>query len=187
MGNFYVNYTIRSTDQSKAIKALSGRNAFVTSPKEGALVVFDEASDTQDKAIILDLGTMLSQSLGASVLAVLNHDDDVLWYGLFEKGECTDEYDSSPGYFDQDGEPQAPSGGNAEKLCAAFGSHSVDETQRILAKSSYDDDGCLFAFERHRDLVKVLKLPDSAVGFGYAYIAQGEIPRGLVDSDLARV
>lgn len=186
MGNFYVNYTIRSTDQAQTIKALSGRNAFVTSPNKGALVVFDEESDSQDQGTIRELGKKLSKMLGAPVLAVLNHDDDILWYSLFENGECTDEYDSSPGYFDPDSEPESPSGGNAEKLCAAFGSQHVKETQRVLGKSSYEDDGYTFAVERHTDLVKVLKLPDSAIGFGYTYITQGELPPGLTQSDIAK-
>lgn len=186
MGNFYVNYTIRTEDQSRVVQALAGRNAFVTAPLWGALVVYDEAADSQEQETVMELGRLLSSQLDAPVLAVLNHDDDILWYGLFEKGECTDEYDSSPGYFDPEGEPQPPSGGDVDKLCAAFGSLNHDEIEKILKKSSEDDDGYLFALDRHEDLVKELNLPVCAVGFGYAYISQGDLPPGLEESDLAR-
>lgn len=185
MGNFYVNYTVRTADQPRVVKALSGRKAFVTPPSGGALVVYDEAADSQEQATVMALGELLSSSLDAPVLAVLNHDDDLLWYGLFEHGECTDEYDSSPGYFDPEGMPQPPSGGDVEKLCAAFGSLNHDEIAQILKKSAMDDDGYLFAIDRHEDLVKALNLPDYAVGFRYALIAQGDIPPRLEESDLA--
>lgn len=186
MGSFYVNYTVRSTDQLRVAKALAGRNAFVTAPANGALVVFDEAADSQDQATVMELGKLLSSKLDAPVLAVLNHDDDIFWYGLFEKGECTDEYDSSPGYFDPEGEPQPPSGGDVEMLCAAFDSHHHEEVERILRKSTLDDDGYLFENERHAELLHALNLPAYALGFGYANIAQGDLPPGLAESDLAR-
>jgi len=186
MGNFYVNYTIHSKDQPGVINALNGRNAFVTPSKNGSIVVFDEASDSQDPDLITKLGEQLSKSLDAAVLVVLNHDDDILWYSLFEKGKCIDEYDSSPGYFDPDGEPQNPSGGEAEKLCAAFGCHDIQGVEKVLRKSSYDEDGYTFAVERHEDLVNVLNLPDFSVGFGYTYIVHGELPAGLSESELTK-
>ena len=187
MGNFYVNYTIRTTNHAKVINALAGRNAFVTPPRNGAVVVFDETSDSQDQDLVRELGKKLSRELGEAVLAVLNHDDDIFWYALFKKGKCTDEYDSSPGYFDPESNPQSPSGGNAAKLCTAFGSPNIQETEKILRKSSYEDDGYTFAVERHADLVKELNLPDFAVGFGFTYIAQGELPPGLAQNDLTKI
>ena len=50
---------------------------------------------------------------------MLNHDDDILAYWLFEGGELADEYNSCPGYFS--GGDEIPAGGDATKLCAAFG------------------------------------------------------------------
>jgi hypothetical protein len=187
MGNFYVNYTIRSTDKSRVIESLSGRNAFVTPPKNGALVVFDEASDSQDHNAIRDLGKKLSKNLGVSVLAVLNHDDDILSYSLFEDGECTDEYDSCPGYFDPNYEVQGPSGGNAEKLCSAFGSRNLKEAELVLRNATIGEGGYTFEVKRHEDLVKTLNLPEYAVGFGFSHIELGALPPGLEDEDFAEV
>ena len=92
MGNFYVNYTIHSKDNSGVVNALKKRNAFVTQCKNDSIVVFDEASDSQDPDLIRNLGKQLSKALNSAVLAVLNHDDDILWYVLFDKGDSIDEY-----------------------------------------------------------------------------------------------
>ena len=61
-----------------------------------------------------ELGTRLSLEFGCPVLAVLNHDDDILWYQLFENGKLADEYDSTPGYFDATAEPSIRREASAE-------------------------------------------------------------------------
>ena len=100
MGNFYTNYTLKGPSQQVVAAALAGRPAIVTPDQDGCVVVFDEASDEQDSAVITELASRLSRELRCPVLAVLNHDDDILWYQLYLGGELADEYDSSPGYFD---------------------------------------------------------------------------------------
>src|SRR5262245_28249420 len=99
MGNFYTNYTLRGPSQQAVAAALSGRTAIVTPASNGAVVVFDEESDSQDSHAIAQLGAHLSQTLNCPVLAVLNHDDDILFYQLYEGGAQTDQYCSAPGYF----------------------------------------------------------------------------------------
>jgi hypothetical protein len=109
---------------------------------------------------------------------ILNHDDDILWYQLFENGKLIDEYDSTPGYFDKSAGPSSPSGGNARALCHAFQSENVDEVERILKTSSFVDEGYVFALDRHEDLVKALGLPTFTIGYGFNEIFSGEIPEG---------
>jgi hypothetical protein len=169
MGNFYTNYTLRGPSQEAVAKALSGRSAIVTPQRDGCVVVFDEQSDEQDLEVITGLARDVSGELRCPVLAILNHDDDILWYQLYLSGELSDEYDSSPSYFDPEAEPSVPAGGDAQKLCAAFSSSNVAEVERILRKSSFDEDGYVFAFERHADLARALGLPSFAVGAGYTY------------------
>lgn len=182
MGNFYVNYTIGSSDALAVAKALSGRRAYVTSVPGQPIVAFDEAADSQEEGMVKGLGCHLSEVLGTPVLGVLNHDDDILWCGLFESGQCVDEYDSSPDYFNPEGEPRGPEGGDASKLCQAFGSNNRDAVEDILRNDNY-----VFACERHEALVKALALPAFSVASSFAYISQGELPLGLSPDHLIKI
>src|SRR5262245_60172719 len=99
MGNFYVNYTLRGPDQKEVAAALKGRRARVTPRHKDCVVVYDEASDAQDQQQIAKLAGKLSKKFACPCLAVLNHDDSILWYQLWLSGKLADEYDSTPGYF----------------------------------------------------------------------------------------
>lgn len=186
MGSFYTNYTLKGPSQQDITKLLAGRNTVVTPAHGGCVVVFDEQSDEQDQEIISDLASRLSSRFRGPVLAVLNHDEDILWYRLYERGELSDEYDSSPTYFDPDAEPSAPAGGDARRLCGAFGSGDPAAVEAVLRKSSYDDDGYVFASERHSDLVRALGIPEWAVGAAYASFEREEYPDGLIPDTIVR-
>jgi hypothetical protein len=187
MGNFYTNYTLRGPSQQAVAAALTGRRARVTPARDGCVVAFDEASDSQDTTIIAELASKLSRELTCPVLAILNHDDDILWYQLFLNGVLADEYDSTPGYFNPVAPPSAPSGGDAKKLCDAFGAPNVDAVERVLRKSTFDADGYVFAFERHADLVNALAISNFAVGTAYASFDFDELPDGLSSGDILNV
>jgi hypothetical protein len=186
MGGFYTNYTLRGPSQKAVASALAGRKAIVSPESSGCVVAYDEASDDQDGETIAALALHLFGSLHCAVLAVLDHDDDILWYQLYEDGKLTDEYDSTPGYFDPSAEPSAPAGGDAERLCRTFGASDVAAVETVLRKSSFDDDGYAFAHERHADLVRALGLPESAVLKAYASFERGEYPEGLSEQDMVR-
>ncbi|HVA51091.1 MAG TPA: hypothetical protein VNH11_32420 [Pirellulales bacterium] len=190
MGNFYVNHTLRGPSQQAVGEALLGRSAVVTPMRDGCVVVFDEQSDDQDPDAISRLGERLSRQFDCPVLAVLNHDDDILWYQLYVGGELIDEYNSCPDYFEADesfdgDEPGGPSGGDAEKLCRAFGAGNVAAVEKVLRSSG--DDSYVFAVERHQDLVQALGIPSFGVGAGYRNIMNGESPDGLAAKDLLKV
>src|SRR5215218_7536913 len=173
MGNFYVNYTVRGAKPQAVAALLAGRSAIITPEQNGCIVVFDEASDAQDTKVITQLGIRLSTELGCPVLAVLNHDDDVLWFQVFEGGEVLDEYDSSPGYADPSAETSGPSGGDAIRLCATFDAGNAPQIERILRMPRNHEHGYGFAVDRHADLVAALGLPALAVGMGYRYLSDG--------------
>jgi hypothetical protein len=187
MGSFYTNYTLRGPDQPVVAAALAGRSALVAPMSNGCVTVFDEQSDEQDQEAIGELAARLSRQFRCPVLAVLNHDDDIFCYQLYLAGELTDEYDSCPDYFDPDAEPSGPSGGDAQKLCDAFGSDQVAEVEQVLRKSGLDEDGYTFEVERHEALAHLLGLPAFSVGTGYNYVSQGELPDGLDEDDLISV
>ena len=172
MRNFYTNITLRGPDQDQVLAALNvqGRSAYVSPTENGFTVVCDEETESQDEMILTDLASDLSDRLQCVALAVLNHDDDILAYWLYEKGEFVDDYNSCPGYFT--GEDSGPEGGDAEKLCRALGAAGrAAEVQAILS----DAEGYLFALERHAALVEVLGLPSFSVALGYNYIARDDV------------
>jgi hypothetical protein len=189
MGNFYTNYTLRGPSQQSVAAALAGRSAIVTPAQDGCVVVFDEESDEQNQEIIAELASRLSGELRCSLLAVLNHDDDILWYQLYLSGELVDEYDSAPGYFDATDEDAAmagPEGGDAKKLCGAFTANTIAEVESILRKASSDEDGYTFAVERHADLAGALGIPSFGVGASFQSVSNGELPEELSGNDLVR-
>ena len=186
MGSFYTNFTLRGPNQLAVVAALAGRSALVTPEQNGCVVVFDEESEEQDTEIIASLASRLSHELDCPVLAVFNHDDDIFWYQLYVSGELTDEYDSSPGYFDPAAEVSPPAGGDAQKLCNAFGASAVADVESVLRKVPLDDE-FYFADDRHRDLARLLGVPLFVVGAGFRYVSQGELPEGLDEDSLLRV
>lgn len=183
MGNFYTNFALRGVTQQTVVDALAGRSAIVTAPTNGIVVVFDEQSDSQDTDIISALGAELSKTCGCPVLATMNHDDDILWYELFAGGQRIDEYNSNPGYFDDSAESDGPTGGDAVKLAAAFGSASPAAVENALRSS---DDNFTFAIERHAALAEALGLPPFVVGGGFTYLNEGDLPEGLSEENLIR-
>ena len=183
MGNFYVNFATRGPDRDTVSNCLRAakRTAFVSPTIENVTVFFDEASDTQDDAVIAALGKHASKDLRSPVFAILNHDDDFLSYWLFDAGNCVDQYNSCPGYFD--GGDETPAGGDAKKLCEAFGTpEKVNEVDKILRNEEY-----VFALDRHKDLAGELNLPWAYVCMGYRYVNEDSLTPGLSKDDLARV
>ena len=180
MGAFYTNVTVRHADVDAVIAVLEklGRDAFVAPAQNGAVVVFDAHIESQDAKDIDRLASPISKRLRCAALLALNHDDDLLYYALLEGGRLIDEYNSRPGYFD--GTEQEAAGGDARKLAAAFGvPDRADRLDHLLHGADYT-----FETERHAALVQLLGLPPSAVGSGYDTISQGELPEGVLESEL---
>ena len=92
MGNFYTNYTLRGPTQQAVASALAGRAALVSPSRNGCVVAFDAATE-QDIDAAGNLAKDLSHRLQCAVLAVSNHDDDILWYRLYDRGQLLDEYE----------------------------------------------------------------------------------------------
>jgi hypothetical protein len=86
MGAFYVNYTVKGFDQKAVVRALSGRKVFVAAERNGYIFVFDKEADAQNQEAIAKLAAQLSASLQSTLLTVLDHDSDILWYQLYECG-----------------------------------------------------------------------------------------------------
>jgi hypothetical protein len=172
MGSFYVNFSVKDAEQKQVADALDrrGRRAIVSPAVGGYVVAYDEEAESQSTSSILAVGGLLSREMGRPVLATLNHDDDILCYWLFECGEVVDSYNSNPGAFEE--EPGAPpwQAGDPEKLCASLRPGADATAVEEVLRGEY-----IFAVERHERLAEILGLPSWSVGYGYTYVANGEL------------
>ena len=184
MGNFYTNITLRAATQERVAQAVAGRTCYVSRELDGHVIVADERCDEQLTPELTALAEQLSSGLGVRAVAVMNHDDDVLWLQFFDRGSSLgDEYVSAPGY--SSGEESPPTGGDSTAIAQAFGiPERGSEVERILRADSAE---YAFAFERHSELFRVLGLPDAAAGVGYTYIADGDLSGALSAEDFLHI
>ena len=188
MGSFYVNFTTRGPGRDAVANSLRSakRKAFVAPTRDGLTVFFDEVADMQSEEMIKDLSERISKELDTPLLAVRNHDDDVLCYWLYEAGRMTDKNNSCREYFIDD--DTTPAGGDAKKLCAAFGaSGKTKQVDRVLR-----NEECYFALFRHQELAALLNFPWPYVSMGYRsiegciqtrWIPDGESKKDLIALD----
>jgi hypothetical protein len=178
MGNFYVNFTVKDAEQKQVADALERgrRHAIVTPANGGYVVAYDEDAESQSTTSILAVGRLLSREVGRPVLAVLNHDDDILCYWLFESGELVDSYNSDPEAFEEEDGVPPWQVGDSQKLCASLRPGADFAGVEEILRGEY-----VFAVERHERLAETLALPSWSVGFGYSYVADGELEEAGLD------
>jgi hypothetical protein len=171
MGSSYTSVTLRTADADGVAAALGemGRDAYVAPADAGAVVVFDRETDEAPSGLGA-LARGLTSRFDCAGLAVAVGDDDVLWFGVYERGTPLDEYDSCPGYGTR--HEAGPRGGDAETLCAALGAIGREEIVEGILRGPAPT----FETDRHQALVEALGLPLIAVGTGYEYVRQGEVP-----------
>jgi len=208
MGNFYVNVTLKGPDRSDIAEYLQrmGCKAYLTPAVDSVTTLCEEQCDSQDGTVISRITQDLSGYFHDAALAVVNHDDDVLAYVLYDKGERHHAYNSSPWYVDgaqlggdfdlpedqitsQSGDrnvgPELPAGGDAEALVRLLGNAAnLAAVNQVLSGGA---DAFAFAVERHEALLKALGLPDHALCFGYRYLSRGEAPPGMTEDSILKV
>jgi hypothetical protein len=184
MGSFYSNITLRFGDQARVADLLRGRRGAVSPEVAGYMVVFDSECDDQNWPEIDALVAGLSRDLNCVGLAILVHDDDVLYFVAYSGSAKIDEYNSSPSYFDfgATGGLKPPAGGNAAALSAAF-SGDVTRIERVLRRWS-EDEPYVFESDRHSDLIAELGLPLFTVGTALGSFADGQVPEGIDPSTM---
>jgi hypothetical protein len=201
MGSFATNITLVRVAPSAVEPLLveAGRSAFIGG-QDIHTVVYDEQGEAQDGSHAA-LAQELSARLGCVAVASLNHDDDILYLQVFEGGEVRGEYNSAPDYFadaygfdDPDAEPDAGDGGDVgvggerfslgldpARFAALVGHGDADRLAALMAGDE------VFASDLHHAVASELGLPTAACGFGFTYLARGELPDELGDDDLHRV
>jgi len=166
VGNKYANHSVKTTDQKRVADVMrrTGRRAFVSRPQNGYVVVYDQKVDEPGTAAVVEVGALLSKEIGVPVLCVLNYDDDILCYWLFEQDKLIDEFNSRPDYFSEiKGAP--PQGGDVERLCTSLETNAERAVVEKLLRGKH-----LFAVDQHTELAKALGLPSYSVGLGYDYV-----------------
>jgi hypothetical protein len=179
MGNFYTNITVMGPSQEEVVDYLRAtrRDAYVSPTTNWVVVVYDRECEMQDERILSRLAADISKTLRCVTWAVLNHDDDLLWYELFKEGTRVDAYDSSSRKLR----------GNAAVLAEAFGhGERAAEVEEILKRSF------VFAVDRHEGLVAMLSLDFRSVGIGFDDVeavagAGAPLPDGSDSSRFVRV
>src|SRR5215207_5234929 len=118
MGLFCVNFHFRSIDDKALTAALARRrvkNYRIAPAQQRWTSLYEEQASQQDDGRIRGLASGLSKDLNAAVVAFMVHDSDIACYWLFDQGRPVDDYNSCPGYFDDDG-GDGPSGGQTDAL-----------------------------------------------------------------------
>jgi hypothetical protein len=180
MGAFYTNVTVRHADVDAVVAVLEKlrRDAFVTPAHNGAVVVFDAHIEVSGREGHRPPGQSDLQAPSHRRPARAEPRRRPSLLRAPRGGRLIDEYNSRPGYFD--GTEQEAIGGDGRKLAAAFGvPDRADRLDRLLHATEYT-----FETERHAALVQLLGLPPAAVGSGYDTISQGELPEGVLESEL---
>jgi hypothetical protein len=200
MGSFYTNVALRGPDQRQILQALiqADRVAYVSPTVDGFTVIYDKETEDQEEGVLKALASQLSKRFACPALAALVHDSDVFMYWLFEAGDLVDEFDSAPDYFGSSEESSLSCGGDAERLCAAFGVEEAVPEMAALFESveaaNFDEDWSvddwfgadfLFAEDIHDELARILRMPTFVLS-GYTYIEAGELPEGLDSADLLK-
>jgi hypothetical protein len=172
----YANITIVGSELLRAASYLKliGRSCYLAQARERVYIIFDEAAEVDPEGELRRLAAELARVLDCWALAVANHEDEVLWYGLFHGDEAVDEYRSGPLGAGDGG--AAPMPGNGETLSRALGvAASARDVARILATPGEPVDGYLFASQRHRDLAAALAIRPDLATVGYQGIRDGAL------------
>ena len=114
----------------------------------------------------------LSERIQGPIVAVTNHDDDILIIETFAKGQRTGHYNSCPGCFDEDPSPEDL---RPEFLAMeGFLALGEDVTVDALTNALNPEERYVFALYAHEAAVDLFELPPLSVGLGYRYITRGE-------------
>jgi hypothetical protein len=175
VGNFYTNVTTIGPGHEEIVQFLrdARHTAFVSPSEGGVTVIYDQACDEQRVEDLHELAAKLTKHFGCCAASALVHDDDVLFFAAYSKGELITEYDSSVG---REIEPR--------RLCQTFGV-SIVRTPLVWLALTMPHLFFVFETARHGLLVRLLKLSQHAVGTGYTYIEKGEPPEDAKGESIA--
>lgn len=179
MGNFYTNITVRAPlEEACSLLSSLRREAFVGAADGFSIVCDRETDRTHDLDALASLAMTISRRLTGPALAVLNHDDDVLLFGLYEDGALACEWGGSTATSKRV---------FVERVQRAMGTSPVARSRStgrrwwVRLLGSY-----LFMIDKHEEIAAEIGLPAASVGAGFKYVERDDLP-GAKKSDFVRV
>jgi len=165
MGNFYTNITLRTSERAAVAEHMRAghRSCFISPSRKGFTTVYDRLCENQDVHDIETLAIELSSRFHCTALAVLNHDDSILWVGVIRDGAWLTKYDSSKRFS-----------GSAFKMAREFGVPALAPLVSLLMRLPM-----LFEVTRHEAIAAIIGIPNFSVGLGYEYLLRGDRPDGV--------
>jgi hypothetical protein len=103
VGSFFTNLHVKTEHLEgleEALRDIVCRDAYVSTPLNGWVTVYDATTEEQDLAELHRLAQAISAAWETTVLGFLVIDSDVLCYVLYDCGRAQDEYNSKPDYFE---------------------------------------------------------------------------------------
>ena len=183
VGNFYTNVTIKAEFDSVVSVLRSRRRRAYAASSHGMVVVVDREADTQDVDVLASLALTLSAALSAPALAVLNHDDDVLLFGLYDNGALVMEYGWTKGRSNE--VPPTQRSTFITEVLRRFGTSPRTATPspeipgigivaRILLRVLGVIGSRFMGIAVHQRFVEDTGLPDESIGAGFNYVDRGD-------------
>ncbi|MFC1853639.1 hypothetical protein ACFL27_25940 [candidate division CSSED10-310 bacterium] len=172
MGNFYTNITVWGPriNQAPGLIRDLGREAYIINCND-ACVIYDRECENQDSEILAALAEHVASKLETISFAVLNHDDDILWFQLYNGSDLVAEYANQGG-------PKT----DVQALCKTFNRPGTTIQVRWFLLKPF-----IFQVTRHDRLARALGIPAESVGFGYHYINKGELPAGIEKDEVIHI
>src|SRR5262245_6134532 len=182
MGLFCANVHFRTTDDKALAASLSRRGVTryrVAPDKGGWTSLYEERASQQDDGWIRDLAGGLSRDLHVAAVAFLIHDSDIACYWLYDDGRLLDDFNSCPGYFDDDADGPGPRSGGRPDVLSRYCRAGVrqEDLAAILAEEA------LFAETLIEKLAAALGIDPGRAIADYRHADDDGGPGGFDDDD----
>ncbi|MES2696042.1 MAG: hypothetical protein V4773_21390 [Verrucomicrobiota bacterium] len=185
MGNFYINVAVKGVSTARLREKLAELffPTILIPDIEGHAFIYADFFGSGDGEAPSRLARALSEEPGAQyAVQCLNADDDVLMYEFWKDGARVDAYYSNPEMFQADETDAEAPRGDPGRLKSVFPFINEAEVQLVLESEEY-----IFAYERHQELFRLLRIPTAPAIMDFNYLQNGEVPEGVEERQLIRI
>ncbi|MEM7598918.1 MAG: hypothetical protein AAF382_14585 [Pseudomonadota bacterium] len=173
MGVFYVTLCVKvvQPDKLQQFLSVSDDHGFVGPMESDWVAVCSKTLDHQDQEVIDTYGELISEHLGAPVVAFLNHDEAILSVDTYMDGRGQTQYNSCPGYFFDD-----PNTNDLKpRLKSPDALVSIVSPERRVAFQIALMIGAQDTLDLHARIAEALELPEYSLEFWYRDIKRQNV------------